>query len=171
MMPVSNKLALGIYKSYLDKEATKPKRTHMGASTLGDKCSRAIYYDFRWYDPGFKDGRILRLFETGQEEEPRVIRNLRDQGFVIRETDDNGNQIQVRDSSGHIGGSVDGIIDYVPLGYNEVGVEKCVLEVKTHSEKNFRKFDKAGVKISFPKHYTQMQVYMGMMKIPHALYL
>jgi hypothetical protein len=158
-----------IYANYADEAFSEDKRTHMGASALGDKCKRAIYYDFRWYGNGIKDGRILRLFNTGKREESRVVCDLLDLGFIVG-THIDYKQIQCRDSSGHIGGSVDGIIDYIPSRYGLLESDKAILEIKTHSEKNFRRLVNSDVKSQFPKHYTQMQIYMGLMEIPYCLY-
>lgn len=167
----TTKLISDIYHDYLENEAKEPKRAHLGASSLGDKCMRHIYYEFRWYNTGIKDGRILRLFNTGKREESRIVENLQSLGFVISTITDSGKQIESRDISGHIGGSVDGIIHHIPVKYGLLDSEKCILEIKTHSEKNFRKFKDFKVKSVFPKHYTQVQVYMGMMNIPYALYV
>ncbi len=167
----TTKLIADIYDDYLKQEAGVPKREHLGASALGDKCGRHVYYEFRWYDTGIKEGRILRLFNTGKREEARVVENLRALGFILDIETPDGRQIQCRDSSGHIGGSVDGIIHHIPVQYGLIDAEKCILEIKTHSEKNFRKFKDAKVQTVFPKHYTQVQVYMGMMEIPYTLYV
>lgn len=170
-----DKLTSDIYQDYVEDVALEPKRKHLGASGLGEKCLRNIWYDFRWYFDGFKEGRILRLFETGKLEERRIVRNLRRRNFIIEthvknETTGEIDQIECRDGSGHIGGSVDGIIHHLPVVYGILDTDKIVLESKTHSEKNFRKL-KPGVKIGFPKHYTQMQVYMGLMEIAFSLYV
>ncbi len=167
----SDKLVNDIYDCYLQDDVEAPKRKHLGASALGDKCKRHVYYEFRWYTTGIKEGRILRLFDTGKREESRVIEDLRNIGFVISMNADNGVQITCRDDSGHIGGSVDGIIHHIPLKYGFLSADKAILEIKTHSEKNFRKLKDGGIQKSFPKHYTQVQVYMGMMEIPMSLYV
>jgi hypothetical protein len=164
------KIVEDIYNTYLSETANEAKRRHLGASALGDKCMRNIWYDFRWYFTGMKDGRILRLFNTGKREEIRVVENLLNLGFMLFTENDFGRQIECRDSSGHIGGSVDGIIYHIPAKYGSLDADKCILEIKTHSEKNFRKLT-GGIKNNFPKHYTQVQVYMGLMNIPCSLYV
>lgn len=167
----TDKLINDIYNHYIMDSSKADKRDHLGASALGEKCKRHVYYEFRWYDLGIKEGRILRLFDTGKREENRVIEDLRNVGFVISMTADNGVQITCRDDSGHIGGSVDGIIHHIPEKYGIKLDNNCILEIKTHSEKNFRKLKEAGIQKNFPKHYTQVQVYMGMMEIPNSLYV
>ena len=43
-------------------------REHLGASLIGKSCERALWYDFHWATRSRHEGRILRLFETGQRE-------------------------------------------------------------------------------------------------------
>ena len=57
-----------IYKYYKDKRKND-HRPHLGGSQIGNECSRALWYQFRHaWSPRF-DGRMLRLFETGDREE------------------------------------------------------------------------------------------------------
>ena len=67
---------------YADYEARQGDgfRDHLGASIIGKSCERALWYDFRWVTPSRFSGRLLRLFETGQLEEDRMVRNLRATG-------------------------------------------------------------------------------------------
>ena len=47
-------------------------------------CDRAIWYAFRWaHPPTAYDGRMLRLFRTGDREEARLIEELRAIGCVV----------------------------------------------------------------------------------------
>lgn len=158
-----------IYEQYELENAQAKKRMHLGASVIGDKCNRYIYQEFRWYADRNPEGRILRLFDTGKREEDRVLNNLAKIGFVFK-TDSNGQQISFQDKSGHIGGSVDAIITHIPNDFGSFD-EECVLEVKTHSEKNFKKLEKEKVHKAYPRHYSQMQYYMGSLNLNHALYI
>lgn len=147
-----------IYDTYISREREEPRRRHLGASSLGEKCLRHIYYEFRWYNSSVMGGRILRLFTTGKLEEARVVGDLKSVGIVVSDA-----QNQLRDVSGHIGGSVDGVVQY---GDDE----PHILEIKTHSDKNFKKFEKQNVMNAYPKHYTQVQMYMGLSGIKNTLY-
>ena len=62
-------------------------REHLGASLIGKSCERALWYDFRWVTRAQFPGRILRLFETGQLEEARLVRNLRATGATVLDVD------------------------------------------------------------------------------------
>ena len=77
---------------------------------IGKSCARALWYDFRWATPARFEGRMLRLFETGQREEERLGRNLRATGATVLEVDPaTGRQFRVEAHGGHFGGSLDGI--------------------------------------------------------------
>lgn len=149
---------------------SKPQdhRPHMGASLIGHSCERYIWLTWRWaLKPEFK-GRILRLFSTGQREEPRLVEELRGIGATVWETDpDTGSQWRVSAVNGHFGGSLDGIAKGVP----EAPKTPCVLEFKTHSNKSYNYLAKKKVQAAKPRHYDQMQVYMGLMDLERALYL
>lgn len=122
-----------IYASYEARQGDG-FRDHLGASIIGKSCARALWYDFRWVTPSRHSGRLLRLFETGQLEEDRMVRNLRATGATVLEVDpDTGRQFRVEAHGGHFGGSLDG----VALGLLEAPKTWHVLEFKTHSAKSF----------------------------------
>jgi len=83
-------------------------RDHLGASLIGHSCNRYLWLTFRWAVMPKFEGRMLRLFNTGNREEIRIAEELRGIGVELY-TDEDGKQISVRDESGHFGGSVDGI--------------------------------------------------------------
>ena len=143
-------------------------RPHLGASQVGKSCERALWYDFRWATAARFPGRILRLFETGQIEEARLVRNLRRTGATVLEVDPaTGRQWRVEAHGGHFGGS----LDAVALGLIEAPKTWHVVEFKTHSAKSFRELVAKGVAQAKPQHWAQMQVYMAMTGITRALYL
>jgi len=145
----------------------EPPRPHLGASQIGHPCERWLWLSYRWAVIEKHKGRVLRLFRRGQDEEARIIEDLRAAGLEISETDDQGHQHRV--SFGlHFGGSMDGI---VKTGVPEAPNKPHVLEIKTHSKKSFDDLDKHGVQKSKQQHYAQMQVYMQGSGIDRALYV
>ena len=117
-------------------------REHLGASLIGKSCERALWYDFRWVTRAQFPGRILRLFETGQLEEARLVRNLRATGATVLDLDpESGRQWQVTAHGGHFGGS----LDAVAIGLKEAPKTWHVVEFKTHSAKSFRELVNKGV--------------------------
>ncbi|MCL7405925.1 hypothetical protein MWN63_08020 [Paradonghicola geojensis] len=155
---------------YADYEARQGDgfRDHLGASILGKSCARALWYDFRWVTPARHSGRLLRLFETGQLEEDRLVRNLRATGATVLEVDpETGRQFRVEAHGGHFGGSLDG----VAIGIIEAPKTWHVLEFKTHGVKSFNELAAKGVALAKPQHCAQMQIYMHLTGITRALYV
>ena len=92
-----------IYAHY-ESNREDNRRSHLGASGIGHKCSRKIFNDFRWAGYGITDGRVLRLLERGQKEEVWVVDDLRSTGMTVLDVDpETGSQIRVK--WGHFGGS------------------------------------------------------------------
>ena len=113
------------------------------------------------------DGRILRLFRRGQNEEATFVDDLRLIGVTVHEVDpDTGEQFRILDCNGHFGGSLDGKARGIP----DAPKTEHVLEFKTHGEKSFKDVQAKGVKESKPMHYAQMQAYMLKSGLDRALY-
>jgi hypothetical protein len=167
-----------------------PFRKHLGASSLGGECGRAIWYGFHWATVPQFEGRTLRLFNRGHLEEGRFIAALLTIGVQIYQQDENGKQYRISDVGGHLGGSGDGVgigVPDVPVG------TPVLLEFKTHNDASFSKlagkdwnkyiqsllkespkavkFDGEGVRAAKFEHYVQVQLYMHKMGLPAALYM
>lgn len=144
-----------------------PFRSHLGASLIGGKCARAIWYSFRWYVMPRFTGRILRLFNRGHLEEGRVLAMLLMIGCQVYQQDENGKQFRISGVFGHFGGSGDGVV--VGLPDLPAGMA-ALLECKTHSNKSFTELTKKGVKEAKWEHFVQMQTYARKMGLPVSLY-
>ena len=156
-----------IFAGY-EADASEGFRSHLGASLIGKACERALWYDFRWTTKARFEGRVLRLFETGNREEERLVRNLRRTGATVLEVDpETGRQFRVQAHGGHFGGSLDG----VALHLLEAPKAWHVLEFKTHSNKSFTDLVAKKVRESKPQHFAQMQIYMHLMGMNRAMYL
>jgi hypothetical protein len=156
-----------IYQAY-ESDAEDGNRPHLGASLIGHACERFLWMTFRWVDSKKFPGRMLRLFETGQLEEPRLVKNLRRIGVEVHDVTPDGKQWRVSDLGGHFGGSMDGAC----VGLPEAPKTWHVLEFKTHNDKSFKELlSKGSVRLAKPQHFAQMQVYMGMTGMERALYM
>lgn len=143
------------------------RRAHLGASQIGKPCDRALWYQFRWATRPEFEGRMLRLFETGQLQEARLVADLRAIGVEVYDTDpETGRQFQVSEVGGHFGGSMDGC----GRGFEESSAWH-VLEFKTSNAKKFAELKKKGVEAAQPVHYAQMQTYMHLTGMRRAYYL
>lgn len=163
-----------IFKAWEDNDDNS-FRQHLGASIIGRKCDRELWYSFHWCTKPNFSGRILKLFDRGHSEEARFVHDLKLIGCEVKEFDENGNQWRFEAHGGHFGGSSDGII---ASGVIEAPKSPHIVEFKTHGSKSFKTLDK-GVQEAKPEHYTQMQMYMGLSgdkwgakyRIERALYM
>jgi CRISPR/Cas system-associated exonuclease Cas4 (RecB family) len=149
-----------IYSSY----ETKPRkhRTYLGLSRLGEECRRQLWYEFRWAWLPKYEGRILRLFETGEIEEDRIIKNLQAIGCTVE-----GRQHEVQTLDGWVAGHFDGVV----LGLPEAPKTWHLFEGKTMSKKHFNATQKHGVEKSKPTYYAQVQLYMHLGELKRAVFI
>lgn len=151
--------------AYRDEEGAF--RSHLGASLIGRECARELWYSFRWVTKPRFDGRLIRLFNRGHLEEPRMVALLLMIGCTVWQFDENGQQFRIKGHKGHFGGGMDGVV----LGIPEIPDEPVVAEFKTHNDKSFQKLKGEGVREAKFEHYVQMQTYMGKNDLRWALYL
>jgi hypothetical protein len=156
----------------LAADAYNPKndlfRSHLGASQIGKECGRAIWYSYRWATAVRFNGKMLRLFNRGHLEEPRMLALMKLIGVTVYQTDENGKQFRIsRGYKGQAGGSMDSVLYGVP----DIPDTFMLGEFKTHGDKSFGKLIDDGLLRSKFEHYVQTQIYMGDQKLPYALYL
>lgn len=150
-MDIANK----IYSTYTNDSH---KRKHLGASYIGHECERYIYYTWKNILPA-KNGRVLKIFETGNIQEDVIISRMKQAGFDIYHE-----QLKLKDKEiNNFSGSCDGVLDYDNKEY--------ILEIKTFNNNRFKELEKKGVEVSNPVHYAQMIMYMGWSEIPRSLYI
>jgi len=160
----------------LEAEQEREHRKHLGASILGRRCAREIWYSFRWAAMELFNGKMLRLFDRGQREEERFAEWLRKAGATVwthderqpRKPDGTFPQYRISGWGGHFGGSLDGVginIPDLPPGV------PFLCEFKTHGDSSFKSLEKEGLCDSKPEHFAQCQTYMFRMGLPWALYL
>jgi hypothetical protein len=166
-LPNAETLASDI-DAFSRKQLADDPRSHLGASIIGDECKAKLWTSFRWLKQEEFDGRKLRLFERGKDEENKIVTLLKGIGFTVWQFDENGNQFGFSDCNGHFGGSIDGVAK-LPEKYGFD--EPMLLEFKTHSEKSFVDLKKKGVALSKPKHMAQMSVYGLKFDLRVALYV
>lgn len=145
-----------------------PFRSHLGASILGRRCSRSVWYSFRWTKVQQHEGRILRLFNRGHLEEARFHALLLLIGCKVYTHKEDGQQYRASpEENPHQGGS----IDMVAVGIPEMPTTPVLAEAKTHGEKSFIKLKSEGLYYSKFEHYVQMQLYMGELALDYGLYM
>jgi hypothetical protein len=140
-------------------------REHLGASIMGETCSRKIWYIFRWCKEQQIDGRLQRLFQVGHNAEPRFVEYLEGVGFKVYTRDASTNeQFRILGVCGHYGGSVDAL-----ASYNE---EAFICEFKTNGTGvGFTNVEAQGLQKAKPVHWAQMCQYGYKLQIKYGLYL
>ncbi len=166
-LPRQSETVKAIFDHYKKVGDAEPVRGYLGASIIGHPCSRYLWYIFRHCCKPKFDGRMRRLFKTGDLAESHFVKNLRDIGCEVHDADANGEQFEVRAIHGHFSGHMDGCAYGIP----ESPRNWHVLEFKTHNAKSFTNLEQQGVQKSKPQHYAQIQVYMHLTGITRALYL
>jgi len=154
--------------SLIDKhheEQQEGPRPHLGASMLGHPCDRWLWLSFRWAVVEKFNGRMLRLFRRGHNEEAQIISDLRAIGIDVQTPTAGQSRV---DFGSHVSGSLDGIIE---SGVPDAPKARHIFEAKTHSLKSFNDVKAKGVKESKPMHWAQMQLYMLGTELNYALYV
>lgn len=142
-------------------------RDYLGASIIGEKCNRKLWYSFRNYKDQELDSRMIRLFNRGHMEEGRFVALLDTAKMEITIMDENKKQIGFLIPEIAFGGSCDGVVKNCP---DIPDGELAICEFKTHGDKSFREMLKIGIR-SKMTHYYQMQTYMGKLGYNYGLYL
>lgn len=146
---------------------SKPTRTHLGASLIGDECSRKLWYSFHWAQLSYFEARLIKLFNTGHRAEAEFIAMLECISVEVLQQTEEGKQYNFSHTNSHAGGSLDGILKNVPY------LEEFTVtgEFKTSSDKLFKKLVKGGVEKEKFAHYAQMQVGMEKFNAQYCVYM
>lgn len=171
-LPKQTKTVEAIYAAYKKAGDTGHMSQTLGVGSIGHECERYLWYCFRQCCKPEFDGRMYRLFETGNLEEARFAKDLRNIGCIVHDVDEDRlekrtQQYQVLALGGHVKGYLDSVI----LGLPEAPKTWHVGEFKTHNAKSFRQLLREGVEKSKPLHYSQMQMGMHLTGMKRALYL
>lgn len=156
------------------KQEHKQSRGHLGASIIGRECLREIWYSWRGVTDVQFDGRILRLFNRGHEEEHRMVRWITRIGGKVQTLDpQTGQQLRFTGYKGHFAGSADGIITGLQ-GLEHLGLttdSRLLAEFKTHGLKSYDILEAQGVQVAKPEHYAQTQIYTYELDCDAGIYI
>jgi hypothetical protein len=155
--------------SLIAADRTKLPRDYLGASRIGEPCSRKLVYEYTRApkDDGRDfDGGIPRIFEAGHQFEDLCIRWLRAAGFDLRTRNRSGEQFGFAIADGRIRGHIDGVIIDGPA---VSVVWPALFEHKALGQKSWNDIIKRGVKVARPIYFAHVQLYMAYMQLPVAL--
>lgn len=121
------------------RQHDEKRRGYLGMSSIGDSCSRKLWYGFRFARREIFDVATLKRFADGHRTEALVIERLKMvPGLSVVDVLENSEQIGVSDHEGHYSGHLDGEI----TGLLQAPKTPHVLEVKCVSEKKFNELKK-----------------------------
>lgn len=147
-----------------------PPRDYLGASRIGEPCSRRLVYEFVGTTPDEGkdfDGHVLRIFEAGHVFEELSIRWLRAACFDLRTVKRDGSQFGFSAASGKFRGHIDGVI----VGGPDIGITwPAIWEHKAIRASSWNDLVKRGLALSKPTYYAQVQIYMAYLEVPVTLF-
>lgn len=151
----------------IDEKAPRRKdkpRQYIGASGIGSRCGAAIAFALRGFPDDPPDPQLQRIFELGSAVEGMIVQDMRNAGFNVMEVDPlTGRQWHYDYLGGHIRCNLDGLM--------EVDGETWNVEIKTMKDAKWSKFVEAGVAVSHPSYYDQMQMQMAMSKTRTSFFI
>lgn len=117
------------------QELRGQQRDYLGLSQVGIvyECPRKAYYAMNGYDSKPFEGRLLRLFRSGEDIETNIVADLNAAGFPV--TDQQKEVVATQDEmtfTGHIDGIVHG------LEKVNTGKAPCLLECKSAKASKFK---------------------------------
>jgi len=146
------------------------RRDYLGASMLGSPCRRRLWVSYR--GGAHFEGRILRLFSTGDAYEARMAHELQAIGFEF-----GGDQSRFEAWGGRVAGHTDGFVRFGDLPW-------ALFEAKTSNRRRYNDLTKKmrdlrqdgqpewlALEQWEPKYWTQIHVYMAAFEIDVCLYM
>lgn len=146
-----------LMNEHLESTQKEEHRNYIGSSSIGNPCSRAIWYAFNGHPKKPLTAKQIRTFEIGKalegmiKEEIKQVLPFKDSESLATFYDDDVKIFQ---------GNVDGAV--------LINGRMVILEIKTANDSSFQTFFKKGLKEWNPAYYSQVQSYMGMSKIESA---
>ena len=146
--------------SLSSKERPRP---YLGMSSLGESCSRKLWFRFRWAKREEFDAETLKRFEDGHLGEDLIVKRLQRVPDLIL-THTGASQLTYSDVGGHLKGHPDGIIE----GILHAPKTKHIFEAKVCGEKKITELKKAKLELGEkkalrkwnPVYYAQAILYM-----------
>lgn len=142
-------------------------RNYLGASALGDPCSRRIVYGLQGVEPD-QPSTCERYctFEIGHTLEGLVASWLIQAGFILQTRGEDQAPFGFSQTGGRFQGHVDGIIRGGPLD----APYPLLWENKTAKASSWREFMKGRLEVVNEIYYAQVQVYMAYLNLENCLF-
>jgi hypothetical protein len=155
--PLNTVINTAIEQASLAKHANDQPRGYLGASLVGDECSRKI--QFEWTTGSTFPARVHSIFRRGHYFEIESRQQLVDAGFVFAPAEALGFVA----ANGLMAGHADGIVVRVP---SEIDfATPAVWEHKALNAKNFRAVERDGLAKVFPRYAAQIALYQAFLNV------
>lgn len=151
-----------IVKALEHRTIEQRPRPYLGMSQLGHACDRYLVYYFRRMFIQYLTPQKMRIFERGDLEEPRIIRDLTQAGIMVF-----GTQDELIGFAGHCKGHIDG----EALGVPGAPKTEHLLEFKTMKDSKFKEFKKKGLEKSHPGYWVQIHTYADKKGLSRILFV
>ena len=145
------------------RESLEKPRTYLGMSSIGESCSRKLWYRFRWAQKETFDADTLKRFEDGHLGEDLIVKRLQGvPGLSLTHT--GSSQLTYSDINGHFKGHPDGVVS----GLLQAPKTTHIFEAKVCAEKKITELKKAKLELGEKKalrkwnfvYYCQAILYM-----------
>lgn len=133
-------------------------RGYLGMSQLGHSCARYLWYVLHDSFQSTATPRTRRIWERGDWEEDRVIKDLRKIGATVYDT-----QATINLHSKYILGHIDGIVRYDNVDY--------LLEIKTMNSTSWKKYCKTDLKEYSKQYWVQANLYAKYMSLNNIMHV
>ncbi len=158
----------------LEEHASEPPRHYLGASSIGEECSRKLWYRYNGHKENF-DAETLRRFSDGHDTEAKIIRWLeRCPGIELYTRGNEGTQIGFSNYDGRFKGHYDGI----GRGFPQAPKTWHIVEIKCVGEKAFKELEKlkaqnekTAIELWKTEYSDQVQIYMHMEKLTRSIHI
>lgn len=165
-IPTHQDPTLAALDAVIEAAESNQHRPYLGASQIGNPCSRSLWYSFRWTLNRTIPAAGLRRIADGHRGEQVLIEWLRKiPGIELwTQDDDTRQQIGIEDCAGHFRGHLDGVIQ----GLKQAPKTPHVWEAKVCNEKKvallkkliLEKGEKNALALWDETYHAQAQVYM-----------
>lgn len=138
-------------------------RHYIGASSVGHECMRHLYYGYHNLKGSDWSSKQKRTFEIGHRLESMVMDYIEQAGFKVIRPENDSPGIYCEDiENKFFRGHLDGILHLTDT-------HQVILEIKTASKDEYKKFINDGLLSWKPGYYSQLQSYMGMTGLKRSL--
>lgn len=146
----------GIITKTIAESPLDDKRQYIGASSIGNKCDRAIWYGYKGAESSKPPPSLKTTFDIGKRLESLLLDYMDESGLIIVRPTPENNYLFLQDSEVPI---FQGHCDAIVITKE---ARPAIVEIKTANTSSFSSFKSKGLLVWRESYYAQIQAYMGM---------